>query len=735
MSEMSEVSNGEQSMRQSQETVLGETIARYDGRPVHELGWINEKDIKAISSKATTEAEKAVVRPFFKKILLATPSWADAHSLVRGLPDLTYAPQDRPVVDDEARKATERAHAVEAEIAEGTAPWLAHVRHNEKGLQNPYVVGFYQDDEGKIKSLYGERFFRSQRQKVESDSILSRGRSEAKEVNLLAGKFQRAEGASVQKSAYWDLLPTELKAKFEAGEILVTDGGDLYDLSEAEINRLSQLPDPKALSEHLQQVTQAASPEAYRILYYSEYRSNDTGRTGVLVKTEDGEVKPVTVEINGKEYVVEVKGCGTKEGGFGEMHYRTGRDIITGGAEAEQARNEFDRLSDNIGTDKPLPAGSITFDNNGYAQGYIVRLTPSTVRASYSGNEVYPEIDKPENVERVLSMYADVLTEQIFAPTPKILDRSYQTENLLLWGDGRFTFTDFSDHVAFNDKNYPHDENQGGGYMTPKQMLYYFVERMYEVPGYTQDRDQQIFYRKLERAFSNQNRNLSLEATDTPDVVTQKIWEQGGMAYQVFKARSEGGYIAEGALHEFDEQFKLKHSTINEDLSLTSESEFTTKFREGLVNMREALRIVGSRVTTTEDREVIQKAVDQVEQGDLAANYEVMNGAWKCLMKVIQYDNPGDKKISEAFSYAGDLLRTVSPIRDYLLHETDVLDFAKVGCPDTERDKVQTAEEELKERVGEFTETVRDPHKLFKLLTDPDQARKLVTFSFYKGAV
>lgn len=524
---------------------LSDKVQRLRHVPAHELQFVREFDIQEVATKARTasESDKEVARTFFRKVMLSIPSWYPASKYIHSATtDLLYPPEEEIKVEDSRRKAAERQQATEDEIASGTSPWLAHIHQNAQTDHNPYTVGFYQDEEGKIRTIYGERFFRSQRQIVP----IFTGRIETKEVNLLTTKFQQIENSQIHRGKYWELLPEELRKRLEGGEILITGGSDAYALSDEKIDELAASINPYALQEHVHMRMQTL-PDGYHLLYYSDYQDDSNGRTGVLMQASEGKIKPTTVEIDGKEYIIELKGCGTKKGGFAGQQHRTGRDIITGGAEEEQAINELNRLAENVGTEKPKAGGSITFNNNGYAQGYIIRFTPSTVRASYSGNEAYPQIDTQDSVERVLTMYTNELVAQIYAPNPKIPYRSSHTENILLWGDGRYTFTDFSDHVAFNDTQFPHKENSGG-YMTPKQMLHNYIKKVSEIPGYNEGRDKQAFYNSLVEEFQIKGKELSFDVDDSIEAVTQKIWEQGGMAYQVFKARQIGHYVAEGTL-------------------------------------------------------------------------------------------------------------------------------------------------------------------------------------------
>jgi hypothetical protein len=300
-----------------------------------------------------------------------------------------------------------------------------------------------------------------------------------------------------------------------------------------------------------------------------------------------------------------------------------------------------------------------------------------------------------------------------------------------VWGNGQFTFTDFSDHVAFSDKNYPHYDKHGG-YLTPRQMLSYYIHMIEEIPGYVPRRDQQFFYRALSRAFFRKNRDLRLESGDTPERVVQKIWKEGGMAYQVFDARRVGNYIAEGALHEFDEKINEKYSSSRTELALKTEKAFTRKFHTGLAHLEVALSILRSRMTSSKQKELIDRGLSLVAQGDLITDEKTMNAVYQEMTRVINYDDDQkDKKIRDAFSYLACLSYVLNPVKDYLEHEEDVVSTAKASNPSSDTNALQIAEQEIKKRIGEFGTVVRDPHALYQLLTNPKKARRMITFHFY----
>lgn len=604
------------------------TVKHLREMSLRDIGFLDiVSDLKDVKEKAgsLSEEERETARVALKKILIALPPWRRGASYVsQNLESVAYTPDEQTNLAQLRQEAVARQTQVEQEIAEGASPWLARVRHNEQNAQNPVAVGFYQMPDGQIRTIFGQRYFQSKRQ-IKTDGLFFGGRSEDKEVNLLSTRFQAIDRPELIKSQLFDLLPEDLRERFERGEILITGEHDLYDLSDAEIENLAASTDVDAVAKHVEKkIASAGNERQYYLLYQSDYHSDETGRTGVLMATENGKAQPVTITVGDKQFVLEIKGCGKKGGGFGRMHHRTGRDIITGGAEREQAINEFDRLSEMIGKDSPRAVASILFDNHGYQQGYILRLTPSTVRASYSSNEVYPAIDSPEQVSRILDVYAQELAQQIFAPNPKILDRSSHSENILFWGNGRHTFTDFSDHVAFSDSHYPHEESHGG-FMTPRQMLEYYVKMVEEIPGYNTERDKKVFLEALEKAFAAQGHDIPLNETEEYIDIAKKLWE-GGMAYQVFSARRANNYRADGVVEEFRKSVADEYH--QRELSLTSEQAFVEKYEEGFQKMLAALDIL-QKVDGVPEVAGIRGLVESRDLSGLLKNLDKIYNAWR----------------------------------------------------------------------------------------------------------
>ena len=710
---------------------LQERLARISDRPVGEMDYVDEYDLREIPSRAykVETADKLKIRPVLKRIMLGSVPWARGARYVREqLYDLAYSQEEISVLNEEAQKASQRRAEISREIAEGVSPWLAHIHHNERVISDPYIVGVYQDEYGQLRPIYGQRHFMSQRQ---IESTFFAGRTEVKEVGLLDTQFQAVRNAKILRSEQWNLLPEDLRSHFDNGEILVTGRNDIYELSDSEVDTIARTENPRALLTHIDSKTQqaAAGETKYFLLYYSDYRSDETGRTGVVMVGEDGEIKPLTIQVGDKQFAVEIKGCGTKSGGFGEMHFRTGRNIITGGTERKQAENEFNRLQDDNRPDSPKAVGSILFNNNGYKQGYIIRLTPSTVRAAYLDNEIYPQIGSPEMVKRIVPMYAQQLAEHIYSPTPKVLDRSSHTENLLIWGNGEFAFTDYSDHVAFADRHYPHEENHGG-YMTPKQMLKYYIEMVREMPGYMADRNRVLFYDSLNNAFQAKGVSIGIEVTDKPEQVIQKVWERA-MAYEVFKARKAGKYVAEGVLKEQHDLVTDNFSVRN--LSMESASAFNERLRTAQSDITEAINLLKSKDLDQKKVARLDAWLELLNQRNL---YDVVTRSDDVYSLYKSVDNLTDDErtsVYEAIFYFRSFhYALINPFEEYFEHELDVVKSAKVGTPESEQGELDRAKQEIAQKTQQLKTLINgDTNILLDTLKNPQKARGLVTLDFY----
>jgi hypothetical protein len=631
------------------------------------------------------------------------------HAMLSGAAQSAAAESSRPV------------RTIEEDIAMGTSPWLAHIRHNQQDADHPLLTGFYQDETGKVRPLYGNGLFESRRQ-IEPGFM--QFHTNERRVAMLAGTFVPVQSPEVIRGEHWDALPDDLRQHFEQGEILMTTGNDVY-------AHAATAPTAEDLALH---------EETYFLMYY--YDVYGGGRTGVVMHVVDGELQPVTATLDDREYILEVKGCGTRFGGFGELHNRTEREIVTGGAEADQTMIELERLADEQQPGAPKAVGGILFENpdlnvyghpeGRYPQGYTIRLSPSTVRASYSGNPdkhttAYPDIQTPEMVERVLDMYTAQFTDHMFGNPPKILNRSSHTENILLWGNGEYTFTDYSDHATFADSHYPSER------VNPKEMLLAYLEMFTEIPGARQ-RNRPEFYARLNEQFAAHGVDIALLPEDTLEQATQKIWERG-MAYQVYKARVGSGYAPDGMFKDHFEFFDSK--TMMRSVDRSSAEAMTKSIVTAREEMAEAIDMIAMQGVSTPSQPDHENLTERIRTGtfsELADIADQLYADYRAGSEHIPYEAGRD--IREALAFFSAFRRlTVNTAQEYFEHELDVLDNALKGCPAEEREAIAAVRAEVIEK-REYLLSLPDTdvRTLYGIVKDADSLRAFLQPSAYKAA-
>ncbi len=698
------------------------------------LGGIGVSDLQQLKPLLPDLESQDIIpaKETLRKIFLGSVPWGESYKYIKSdLASVSFSAHEQAEITEADRRGEELQAAIQEDIKAGMFPWLAHAQHNERNVNNPYLIGFYQMPDGKIKPLYGPKYFSSKRQLGDS-FLASEFQIQAKVVSLLEGEYEKIEDAQILKTEYWDLLPETLRMHLESGEILITTGEDVYDLPQEQLDAVVQsqnLPTEliAAIDSRLTKATQVDGNDTYHLLFYG---GSKEGRTGVLMHNENGEMKPVIITIGDKEFVVEMKGCGGREGGFEEHQWRTERYIVTGAVEKEQAVTEFYRLQDDQTEDAPKAAGSITFKRNGADQGYIVRLTPSTVRASYTNNECYPPIDQPEYVERTLSLYTTLLADNLFTEKPMILDRSSHTENILLWGSDRAVFTDFSDHALLADAQYPYEH--ADTYITPRHMLELYVRMAQEIPGFSVEHNLQQYFRNLNAAFLNHDIDLQIDSSYSFDQAAEKIWDQC-LAYQVFSARKKAGYIAEGVIdHDLSQGYRFHGYT--KSLARENQASFVGRYHTRVNDVINAARLVTDTLPNDSNASRFAHWVKHIENGDIMTALTSMDGVYKSLEEVFPHLSSEQKLLLyDAYSYFRGLRESVVvPIQNYFTHELDVVTTAQESCPEYEREVLEEANEELVKKQAELAGVINaDPASLFTKITDRDELKKLLALGYY----
>ncbi|MDP2925523.1 MAG: hypothetical protein Q8N99_04070 [Nanoarchaeota archaeon] len=220
------------------------------------------------------------------------------------------------------------------------------------------------------------------------------------------------------------------------------------------------------------------------------------GRTGVLLHKG----KPVVVNIDGKEFVVEVKGVGCPDGNNGRIEQMNRTDYFGqgseeyGGFDLEEAKREFGNLeiqrkrktrtfADANGV---RVAGLVSYltsktyrngETKKVEQGYLIRLAPSNIRSSFNSNPNFPHI---EDRETLLATSVGKQYAELAKLRECLLHSTIHPENIL-WTGSTYVLTDFADCRKLNQIKDPHD------------FLNRVLKKIKEVPGLT-ERGVNLFY-------------------------------------------------------------------------------------------------------------------------------------------------------------------------------------------------------------------------------------------------
>ena len=208
--------------------------------------------------------------------------------------------------------------------------------------------------------------------------------------------------------------------------------------------------------------TRADDTAEFYVLMYISKHSPNMARTGILMKKSNTKFSPVTITVNKKPFLVELKGCGCPTGYFDGIHMRgQPRSIfkfkhrITGGLELSSAKYEYNNLISNQNhyqkLNEPIQIygfGYIPFNYNNETLGLAVRLTPSSIRASFSG-EIFSKFNSSNHEKMMFSMGKEV-SLQLSKEEP-LYHHNLQSINMVYSSKNVYALTDWSEASGFDE--------------------------------------------------------------------------------------------------------------------------------------------------------------------------------------------------------------------------------------------------------------------------------------------
>lgn len=179
----------------------------------------------------------------------------------------------------------------------------------------------------------------------------------------------------------------------------------------------------------------------------------EEGRTGILLYRGE----PVIIDIDRKEFIIEIKGVGRPDGQNEEvvLHERTvagtSGQMILGSVGYSDAKHEFDLLEKlrkkNYGDFNSGNTPRVAALQRKGIIGLIYRLSPSNLRASFKDNTaLHQQIDPVKLVTDVARQWVELARDDTC-----YIHSNIHPENILNTGNG-FALTDYGDVEKLSDK-------------------------------------------------------------------------------------------------------------------------------------------------------------------------------------------------------------------------------------------------------------------------------------------
>ncbi|MBU2637398.1 MAG: hypothetical protein KJ955_00305 [Nanoarchaeota archaeon] len=305
------------------------------------------------------------------------------------------------------------------------------------GTETRNIIGFCRGKDETIEAIVSDSHqIRTDRNLGECFLGCVFGWDPHRKAQIVPLRVEKPKIKAFKKSNDYEALPEQVREVFDAGSILRTSSD---------------------------------KDSEFSALMYATNESKPQGRTGVLLYKR----KPVVVKQAGKEFVVEIKGVGVPNGNnsitdlqtrmsyFGSGHARWG------GLEVAQGRREFRNLEilrneKSIAfrnANSPRAAllveydGELRYCGDSTDQAYLLRLSPSSVRASFNGNDAFPKIKNKPNATAMglAQQFVEMMTLDSM-----LIHTCAHSENLVLTNDG-YKFTDFSDMRTLAELADPHE--------------------------------------------------------------------------------------------------------------------------------------------------------------------------------------------------------------------------------------------------------------------------------------
>ncbi|RAP34960.1 hypothetical protein DID77_00065 [Candidatus Marinamargulisbacteria bacterium SCGC AG-439-L15] len=212
-------------------------------------------------------------------------------------------------------------------------------------------------------------------------------------------------------------------------------------------------------------VSKSDKKSGWYALMYAPKEMPEMARLGVLLRKEKNAYVPVTVTVNGYEYIVELKGVGSPQGMFPGYHQRLQsgtRDRfhlrVTGGLSPEGAIKEYENLHMLRQLDHKVPKGqtlyglgvnlfSLTIKKEDFPLGQVLRLSPSTIRAGFTENPAFDALQDKKDYATFINTIGFEVAKFLSLEIPMV-HRNISFNNLVYVSKKAYVLSDFEE-LAF----------------------------------------------------------------------------------------------------------------------------------------------------------------------------------------------------------------------------------------------------------------------------------------------
>ncbi|MFA6214204.1 MAG: hypothetical protein WC717_02910 [Candidatus Micrarchaeia archaeon] len=585
-----------------------------------------------------------------------------------------------------------------------------------KNNSKPFLIGFSRDEHGRIQKIVSDSNAITSDRQLNPDTPFTFANWNSKvNMGIIPLEVKKARFRSFKTTQDFQYIPEHITAIFKDGNLLMTSKFPSSDYSV-----LMNIKDDGSGTKAIE------------------------GRTGVLLYKNE----PVVATIDGKDYVIELKGVGAWNGDNNieepmsrSSYFELNGKEKVGGLDVNDGKLEFNNL-ETIRKEKtpsyseggiPRAAALITYADDtpydygkAHPQAYLMRLAPGSVRSSFNGNHDLPQVkDKPDVIAECR---AGQLAEYLKMSSP-ILHHTPHPENFVLAGN-RYCLTDFADARKVRDIETPHE------------LLRIVMAHVTEISGLTK-KGEEAFYRKLAQ-------NLGVELGDSEKVTAKEaadsIWK-GFLGPIVFKLRKQKNIVRDSRMEEFRKYpvnpelvikqvtkeipKKLRKLREQHDELKTQMAEFEKEKAELEAlkgNGREAQRYLneraGRRAFSTE-KDALEGMKNKIEQKDETIEYykgEIRSLEIK-IAKLEKGKENIDKIVNEGTVSANELFKLrcyIGQAISYLENELDV--FSTVDENES-RNSITAAKSKLEMAMNDMTGMYA---VLDKLQKNPDYFMKLI---------